>query len=579
MSSPRGEPSQFTIDVDVAITMPDGCLLRCDVYRESSNEPRPTILIRHPYDKAAVGELASISIDPLRGMRAGFNLVIQDVRGRYSSDGLFEPYVNEVSDGAATLSWIESQPWASGEVFMSGASYFGATQLQAASSGHEALVALNPIQTSDGFHEDWTYQGGAIRQWFLESWSTFVLAPDAIDRLPSSQKAGAREHLEAAQNNFEANVGCLPLVERGIVNELVPEYERWIVGYQDDAYWDRTSVAFSRPSDRPSFFIGGWFDLFVEGTLRSFRRDIESQVPSRLTIGPWHHGPMTGIFGDSRFPMSANGAHIHLQDTVLSWFQELRRNGTTDPRVDVFLLGQDRWLTLKEWPPEPLATTRFYLDVEPNRMRLVAEPQAESAWVGYRYNPADPTPTIGGRLFVPHVMTASIAGLRDQEPLLHRDDVLTFLSDELTSPLTLMGCAHVQLHVKSDAPDSDFTVALIHVDRKGRYLKILDSITRMRYRRLLDQGSHLGGDSSVNVVGISLGSIAYSLPAGDRLAVCISSSSFPQFDRNTNSGDAIGREADAAIRVANQVLFTGSDFPSYVELEYLPLSALAGIDR
>src|SRR3954447_25485091 len=292
--------STIRVDKHLMVPMRDGVALATDVYRPDGGEPVPAVLFRLPYDK----EAGMVNADVAKLVAAGYAVVAQDTRGRFRSEGTFNPFFDEPADGEDTVAWVAEQPWCDGSVGMAGASYYGATQWMAAYGDTPALKAIAPTITSDDYYEGWSYQGGAFELGFLLTWTAFFLAlPDVAIRMAKGQ-AGP-EHLGEAigsVDGLQELLQRLPLTDIPAFREVAPYYFDWLAHPARDAFWTATA-----PRERfeevtvPSLNIGGWYDCFLGGTLKNYtgirdRGGSDTARRPRLIVGPWAHALMGGEY-------------------------------------------------------------------------------------------------------------------------------------------------------------------------------------------------------------------------------------------------------------------------------------------
>ncbi|WP_445151965.1 CocE/NonD family hydrolase [Baekduia sp. Peel2402] len=472
--------TSLSVDRDVPIAMRDGVTLAADVWRcADAHEPRPVLLQRTAYDK---GELVVAAhhagLDPLRAIAAGYVVVIADVRGRFASEGDFEPFDQETADGADAIAWVRDQPFCDGRVFTYGTSYNGALQLLAPDADAAAV-----IEVASPFHDGLTRVGGAMSLSFLAAWSANDLAPAELARrelalhdVPRNAVATLRDDLAARRRRPLAAARALAAHDLGALGELVPSLSRWLA--------EPPRGAFPR-ADRPVLHVGGWHDLFLDATLACFA---DGGPRDRLVVGPWAHGVTGSRVGERDFGPDAPQA---LADTILSFFAD----PDATPRVRVFVMGANAWREESEWPP-----------ARAREQRLAIAPGE------YAHDPSDPVPTRGGAIVCDPAL--GVPGPCDRAALSARRDVLTTTSAPLAAPLTLMGPVRAELNASTSAPETDWCVALAEVLPDGRALGIVDGVCRTYDDRPT----------------VQLGHTAITIPAGHRLQVQISSSNFPRVD-------------------------------------------------
>jgi putative CocE/NonD family hydrolase len=344
---------------DVPVPMRDGTLLRADVWIPDRAERVPVLLERMPYDKS-ISAITTVEagLDPLRAVDAGYAVVVQDTRGRFTSDGTFDPYVNEVRDGVDTIQWCADLPFSNGRVGMFGASYFGATQLLAATAGPPALQALVPTITGSDFYEGWTYQGGAFQLGLAQLWSLLILAPDVIARMPADERPGFEEALSEALRDPLQTYSRLPLSDLAGLEAVMPFYRDWLSHDTRDEYWRTLAPKESYAAFRtPALHIGGWYDIFIAGTIENYTGlrqgagTTSAREGQRLLVGPWAHGNFSDTIGDLSFGIHSAKNALDATAIHVAFFDEhLRDLPCEGPRVRYFLMGANTWVEDEDWP-------------------------------------------------------------------------------------------------------------------------------------------------------------------------------------------------------------------------------------
>ena len=360
------------VQKDLQGPMRDGVHLATDVYRPAGDGPHPTIVSRLPYDKEL--PVVNFSFDTMRAARSGYAVVVQDTRGRYGSEGTFTPFAHEAADGADTIAWAAAQPWSTGEVGMVGGSYFGATQWLAATAAPPALRAIAPFVTTDQYYDGWAYQGGAFQLGFNLHWCLVSLGLGELMRqvgAGTAPPARLAELVEAIDDN-DALYRRLPLTDVPELDGLADYYRDWLAHPTYDEFWKATAPreAWDRITV-PAMNIGGWYDLFLKGTIANYlgmkERGGSEQARSlqRLVIGPWAHGSTSGWYPGRGFGlMSGTDAH-DVTGLQLRWFDHLLRGedrGVEDDKpVQIFVMGADEWRDEDDWPLPGTEYVDWYL--------------------------------------------------------------------------------------------------------------------------------------------------------------------------------------------------------------------------
>ncbi|WP_062650024.1 CocE/NonD family hydrolase [Streptomyces maremycinicus] len=554
---------RVVIDRDVRVPMRDGVVLRADLYRPDTPRALPALLQRTPYDKST--SAGGRSLDWSRLVAAGYALVVQDVRGRHASEGTFRPFADEGRDGRDTVDWLARQPWCDGAVGMLGRSYEGAAQWHAAAAGPPALRAIAPHVAAADPYDGWTYLGGAFQLGFCLHWVLADLLHGQVERLGGSH-ADARavtRALDGIDGLYRRPWRVLPLLDR-----LAPYYRAWLEHPDPGAYWQRITAVpdAGRP---PALVIGGWYDIFLPGTLRPPAPRSED----RLVIGPWSHCVTGGIFPQRRYGTAADEAQVDLTAVHLRHFDRHLKglHPREDPAVRVFAGGTDHWLGTADLPggaSEPVslylgstgdARTRHgtgVLDPEPAR-----RPDADV----YRYDPRDPVPTGGGATLMTGMFVGADCGPLDQRPVEERPDVLCYTGPHLRELVTVTGPVEADLYVSSSAPDTDFTAKLVDVFPDGRAELLCDGIVRVGHRARLN-GAGPPAPGTVHRLRIEVGTLVHVFRPGHRMRLEVSSSNFPRFDPNPNTGGTPLTLADAPVVTAVNRVHHGPDHPSRLVL-------------
>ncbi len=565
---------QLIIDKNLRVAMRDGVELATDVYRPAGDGPFPVVMLRLPYNKEQP-LLLFLSGDVLRIAQAGYAVVVQDCRGTFQSQGDFNPYFQEAEDGADAIAWAAAQPWSSGAVGTMGASYYGATQWLAATRSPPALKAMAPFITTDQYYDKWTYQGGAFQLGFIVQWATGTFAVgEAVRRLGRGEAdaatlGGAIQAADAVADRYYH----LPLAELPELADLAPYFADWIAHPDYDDYW--RAIAPCEHYDAitaPALNFGGWYDLFLGGTLANYTA-MKGRTAQKLVIGPWVHGYNGGVYAERNFGMLAHDAVADVTAEQIRWFDHfLKRedNGVpADKPVKLFVMGVDVWREEDDWPLPDTEWREYYLHSDGRAAGAggtlsVAKPDREPA-DAYLYDPRDPVPTVGGATFLPGLFVAANAGPRDQRAVESRADVLCYTSAVLEEDLEVTGPVSLVLYVRSSARDTDFTGKLVDVHPDGRAMILTDGILRARYRGGFDRPESLT-PGTVYRLEIDLVATANVFRAGHRIRLEVSSSNFPRFDRNTNTGGVIATEtADDFIVATNEVLHDAAH-PSHLLL-------------
>ncbi len=479
--------------------MRDGVDLLADHYVPETSTPAGTLLVRGPYGRGWPFAAMFGSVYAARG----YHVLLQSVRGTFGSGGNFDPMVNEIDDGADTVDWLREQPWFTGTFGTVGLSYLGFTQWALlADPPPEMKAAVITVGPHDVSGPRWGTGSFGLND-FL-GWSDLVAHQENLGRLRVLVRQARAQRMVT-----QASLG-LPLGEssRGMLGEGAPWFESWLEHPQaDDPFWTNLHLrdALER-TEVPVLLLTGWQDLFLEQTLAQCDRLRSRGVATGLTIGPWTHGQMMTKAGPSVIRESLDWLGTHLGDTPAQRPAPVRIHvdGSSD---------RDGWLDLTEWPP-PMPERVLYLQPASRLTEFAPDAGGSATFV---YNPADPTPTVGGRLLSP------VGGYRDDTALARRADVLTFTGGPLPTDLYVVGTPVLELSHSCANPHSDLFVRISQVDAHGRSRNVSDG-----YRASAPESG---------TVRIELDSIARAFPAGCRIRVLVAGGSHPRFVRNLGTGE------------------------------------------
>ena len=578
-------PYSVTFDYNVPILMRDGVTTYADIFRPQAEGKVPALLQRTPYDKSSPASRTG-AMDAIRAASHGYAVVIQDVRGRYSSEGDFYTFFNEMNDGYDSVEWISSQSWCDGKVGMYGASYVGATQWLAAKSGAPSLAGIAPGVTASNYQEGWAWQGGAFELGFNLSWAMGSLTAANWGALSRRYHFDDDDfnRLLAAKDGLTEWFQYLPMSEMPqFKGERAPYYYDWLAHPEYDDYWKQVSIEESHADIAiPAYNFGGWYDIFMGGTIRNYQRMRElgasdlARSGQRLTIGPWiHGGSPPSVSGEYNFGTRAAGAAIDLMGDVLRFYDHVllgEDNGFADDRpVRLFVMGENAWRREDEWPLSRAVETAYYLHSEgrANSLNgdgaLSVETPGDQPSDSYVYNPVNPVPTVGGGLCCDPAFMAN--GAYDQRWVEGREDVLVYSTPPLAEDVEVTGPVSVTLFASSSAVDTDFTAKLVDVEPSGYARNLTDGIIRARYRNPR-QPAELIAPGDIIEYTIDLWATSNLFKKGHRIRVEISSSNFPRFDRNMNTGAPIG--SDVEFQPALQTIYHTSEYPSRLTLPVVP---------
>jgi len=604
MAGYQGSPQEFDVtwERNVMVPMRDGIRLATDLYYPARNGQLaagqfPVIVERTPYDKHSLGLVAKGKFFA----RHGYVCAVQDVRGRFASEGEWYAFADEGPDGFDAVEWLGTQTWSSGKVGTIGASYAGSDQHALANLQPPHLAAMVPYVAMHNYHTNSMRQGGCMELRFYNY---------AFRMAETSKEALADEKLGALLAEAHANVGewfgRLPMKLGVTPLRHLPSYERWVydvmthadyddywkrIGYNVEEYWDvHASV--------PMLLLGAWYDSYARSTCENYVQFTRrNKGPCRLMMGPWTHGGhAVSHSGDADFGIDAPIDDFN--GFLLRWFDWTIKGLDTgikdEPPIRIFVMGTGdgrkalnghlnhggQWRFEREWPLARTRWTSYYLQPDSGLAPTLPPPSAPTA---YRYEPWNPVPTIGGNISAAeNIMPAGgfdqrgrpdVFGATDRLPLAARRDVAVFASEPLTEAVEVTGPLEVKLWASSSAVDTDFTAKLIDwyppsADYPDGYaLNLEDSVIRARYRN--DRSKpELMQPGEVYPFTITLFPTSNVFKAGHRIRLDISSSNFPRFDVNPNTGEPIGKHARQA--AADQQIYHDPDHPSQIVLPVIP---------
>lgn len=570
------------VEKNVPATMRDGTVLSADLYRPAVAGRYPVLLQRTPYNKELLA-LTALTLDPIRAAQAGYVVMIQDVRARWASDGgVFHMYRDEAEDGCDSVEWAAVQPWANGEVGAYGVSYMGGTSWLAAAAAPEALKAISPTTAPCDFWHQHLWRGGVLNWGLWVGWALAAIAPNALLRAKKGQPDLLPNLLQLVDDidAYEQRVRALPLTAfapaRPDDADFLPFFFEALRHPRPDAWTAALGVAGRHQQITvPALIIAGWHDLLLANDLQHYSAMRESAATeqarrcTRIVIGPWSHGMFTSTVGDLDFGLRASGLLLDLKEDLTSlqlrWFDRWlkhRDNGVDqEAPVKLFVQGLNRWRDEPAWPLARARSTPLYLRSD---NALSFKPPADEAPDHYVYDPQDPCPTCGGALLLPGVYRR---GPVDQAPILSRQDVLSYTSPVLEQALEVTGPVTAVLYAASSGIDTDWVVKLCDVHPDGRCFNVVDGVVRASYANALAERGPVA-PGTVQKYEIELAATSMLFQAGHRLRVLVTSSDFPRYDRNPNTGES---SLSACVSVAaQQQIFHDVNRASHLLLPVVP---------
>jgi uncharacterized protein len=560
------------VEFDVPATMRDGTILRANVFRPAESGTYPVALARTPYQK----DLSSVSgyWDAIRLAGAGYIVVMQDTRGRGASEGEWEPLLHEALDGYDSVEWAAGLPGSNGQVGMFGMSYLGYTQWIAAAQNLPHLRAIVPSMIFADFRDGMLWRGGALELGTIGIWGLGIGLDTVIRRVahlpPPEQMQALSDLVYEIDHLRNEGYHSLPLKDFAPLRRLdlsprlfdqafTHPFSREVAAPVSPAtFYDRITV--------PAYNIGGWYDIFCNGTLQNF--NALRHNGSKLLMGPWIHDDPHHVIGEMDFGFVSGGwvnLRFDMTGLIQRWFDYWLKgidNGVMEePPVKIFVMGDNVWRNEDEWP---LARTQYQPMYLRQEFGLSFDaPDTDEPADHYIYDPADPTPTWGGAILMNRLY---LPGVCDQRRLEGRPDVLCYTSEPLEQAMEVTGPVTVRLWAASDTRDTDFVARLIDVHPDGFAQNLCDGIIRARYRN--DDIPQLIQPGQAYEYRIDLWATANVFKAGHRIRLDIASASFPRWDRNPNTGEDFGMSSN--MQPAHQTILHDAAHPSQVVLPIIP---------
>jgi len=526
---PPAVATKIECQTDIRVPMADGAVLYASRFFPQGSTGLPIVVVRTPYaPRGNKPDLMSRLI-----VERGYQVVVQNCRGRFGSQGEWEPFRADRQDGLATLRWLETQPWFGGAVAMFGLSYYGYVQLAAGAGAPSSLKALVPQMAASRIY-------GVVRPAGTVALDTVLAWHYSVYVVYPATRLGMVRTILARRSALRRALATLPVGDadrvalgrteqffQDIIRSACPEDEVW-------AAMDHSKLV--QDIEAPVHLVGGWYDFFLVDLLVDYRSLYDAGKNPYLTIGPWTHGSFAGVKAGLR--------------ESLTWYEAHLRGKTEALRaspVRVWIMGSNRWVDLPSWPPRATPTS-WYLN---NNGQLSSTSSGAGASRSrYRYDPADPTPNLGGALVLG-------GGPKDNRKLERRSDVLTFTSPPVGTDTTIMGTVEAILHVRSSLENTDFHVRLCDVSPRGKSINLCDGIIRLT-------PSDRPGPNGVYQLSIQLSPTAHCFQSGHRIRLQISSGAHPRYNRNLGTDDPIA--SGIRMCVADQEVLHDSQHPSAIVL-------------
>jgi len=577
--------------------MRDGVRLATEVYKPAEPGRHPVVLTRTPYNRTFLPTGSNCDNASMRFFAEhGYVALNQDVRGTYRSEGRFQPMVQEARDGYDAVEWAAAQPWSTGKVGMYGGSYVGLTQWQAAIHSPPHLAAIVPYITASDYHDNWTYVNGVFDLWFAQSWNQLTFGPETLRRnllaagLPTAEveQRVAEWYAQSQQDLLSDWVWQLPLRSFDGLRGIAPWYYTWLRHPNYDSFWARLDVERRYHNVKvPVLNIGGWYDIFQVGTVRNFlgmRAEggtPDARAGTKLIMRASAHAPApdtppTAVGDVDLGPNNAlnvDAASLRFYDHYLKGLDNGEQN---DPAVRLFVMappdsgttGSGFWVNGPTYPLPGTQTQQWRLGSGGHANTaggdgvLSTTQEGSAASDLFLYDPLRPVPTLGGNLCCKGDLLSP--GAFDQKAIEQRDDVLVYTSRPLDHDMAVIGDTRVTLHASTTVPDTDFTAKLVDVHPDGYAQNILDRVVRAKFRRGSKLQPSLITPGRAYEYSFDLGNTATLFKPGHRIRLEISSSNFPHYARNLNTGRNDGSERSA--RLAEQTILHSARYPSQLDL-------------
>lgn len=577
------DQSKIIVEKNVPCKMRDGVVLYADISRPAKEGKYPVLVTRHPYCKDSPF-YSYRYLDTNKLVLNGFVVINQDVRGRFNSEGEFQIMgKQEAYDGYDTVEWAATLPYSDGNVGMFGMSYYGYTQLLAATQKPPHLKAIAPGMIGNGLRNGFMYRNGAHLVAMNANYALESIAPDMLKRKledPEERKEALRKaanHLNNIQElyNYTPVNQWPPLKELGVAEYF---YEFLKHAPEDEEFWDEYDLSNKYEELQiPAFHNSGWYDCFTGPSFNNFTGMSKSGKYQKLIVGPWSHGYFASAQGELSFGVQASGDSIDLEEDLtdlhIKWFNHWLKgeeNGVTEePPIKLFVMGKNEWRNELEWPLARTQYKNLYLHSNGKANTRNGdgslsfdEPLEENA-DSFVYDPKNPVPTRGGGT----LYNGGAVGPIDQGPNEDREDVLVYTTEPLTEPVEVTGPIKMKLWASTDAKNTDFIAKLIDTRPDGRALILTEGIVNAKYRNGNVPEEDLNGEIVEYEIDMWVTSNVF-LP-GHRITLEISSSSFPNYLPNPNTGKSLIDSVETV--KAQQVIYHSEEYSSHLVLPVIPI--------
>lgn len=566
---------KIILEKNIMVPMRDGIKLATDLYRLEGESALPTIVSRLPYNKDS-----RVSPEIMTFVEAGYAVVMQDTRGRFASEGEFNANFQEINDGADCYAWVAAQPWCDGQIGTLGGSYLAQVQWLAAPHMPDAVKTMCVLIGPVDHYSDIAYRGGVLNLGSMLYWASMMAIGEQERRVGQGKATPEEVQVQAqALGNLIHLYEETPITTMAHLQGVSPHFFDWVTHPTYDRYWQGIDARHYEEVDKPVLHIGGWFDIFLNGTLQTYigmrnqAKTTEARQRQKLVIGPWSHGTnWTSSYHEQEFGLHGSGMAANLTGLQQRWMDRWVKgieNGIDDEKpVRLFVMGINEWRDEDEWPLPDTQYTPYYLHSKGHANTLHGDgtltpdaPHHETA-DSFIYDPNAPVPSVGGANLTP--FTSSI-GPRDQQEVEERDDVLVYTTPVLETAVEVTGPVKAVLYVSASTPDTDITCKLVDVHPDGRAMLLTDGILRLRYRHSFTEPT-LMTPGDVVEAHVDLWSTANVFLPGHRIRVEVSSSCFPKFARNSNTGGDVASEPLADYQKAVNHVYHDVTNPSHILL-------------
>ncbi len=556
---------------DHYVEMEDEVKLATRVYRPNDNRQYPILLARTPYNSGAFNNPSGGDYREVgeRFAKKGYVVVVQDVRGLFNSEGIYQPYIDDAKDGYDTMLWLHKQPWSNGKIGLFGASARGATATILATQNPPGLEAMYVEITSSQYYEETLFQGGAYRHELITRWLTGVNVSYSKNLLDQGEiDEETYQEIEDVAKEFPNMYWHTPIKSFPYLDQVSTFNDIFLHDTKDGHFNYRDISLHFSDMTVPTYHVGGWYDIYAEGTMKNYlglqhKGGKGAKGNQKLLMGPWQHRDI----GNS--PLF-EGDEIDLKGEMERWFDYWLKgidNGIMDEEpIKYYTMGDNEWKTATKWPVQSSTKQKWYFNEEKSGSADSLNDGGLSKKVSrtkeaheYAYDPAKPNITIGGQ----NLYDSYGVGPMDQRPA--EENSLTYTSDVLEEEVEITGKITATLYVSSDAKDTDFAVKLTDVAPDGTSTLLNDGILRMRFRDGLDKEVFMK-DGEVYKIEVNLNDTSHVFKEGHRIRVSVSSSNFPRFDRNPNTGNPFGVDSEDDFVIANNTVHLSPKYSSHISL-------------